>query len=161
MGCDRWAVRIMALVALLVPHTAAAEGVGYYVGALGGIATLSGDPTTTVTRDGFAVSTYKPENGLAVNVFVGAHLREYVTVQANYILNRNDLSLFAGTASAGTHFFFRQELASTQQAAGADLLVYFRERDSRIRPYLSFGLGATRFARRGRGTPVDGGLAMP
>ena len=143
------------------PRAAAAQDVGYFAGVIAGVATLSGDPSFIVTTDGFAVSEYKPENGAAVNVFIGAHLREYVTVQASYIWNRNDLALSAGVASDTGSRFYEQPRTSSQQAVVGDLLVYFRERASHIRPYLSGGLGIVRLETDSSGTPVDGGLTLP
>ena len=101
-----------------------AQDVGYFTGAIAGVATLSGDPSFIVTTAGFAVSGYKPENRAAVNVFIGAHLREYVTVQANYIWNRNDLTLASGVASDTGTRFYEQPRASSQHAVVGDLLVH-------------------------------------
>ena len=101
-----------------------AQDVGYFAGAIAGVATLSGDPSFIVTTAGFAVSGYKPENRAAVNVFIGAHLREYVTVQANYIWNRNDLTLASGVASDTGTRFYEQPRASSQHAVVGDLVVH-------------------------------------
>jgi hypothetical protein len=152
---------LFVMLPLAIPGSAGAQDTGYFVGALAGVATLSGDPSAIVTADGFAVSKYKPENGLAVNLFVGAHLRQYVTVQASYMWNRNDLGLFAGVASDNGNRFYDQPRTSAQHAVVGDVLVYFRERASRIRPYLSGGLGIVRFQTDADGTPVDGGLPLP
>ena len=153
---------IMLLVILLaLPRALAAQDVSYFVGGLVGLATLSGDPTSRVTSDGFAVSTYKPDNGLALNLLFGVHLREYVTVQANYIWNRNDLVLFSGKVSGAGHVFYEQPRRSEQHAVVGDLLVYFRERASGVRPYLSGGLGLVRFSSTSAGTLIDGGLPPP
>ena len=138
-----------------------AQDVGYFAGAIAGVATLSGDPSFIVTTEGFAVSGCKPENRAAVNVFIGAHLREYVTVQANYIWNRNDLTLASGVASDTGTRFYEQPRASSQHAVVGDLLVYFRDRASPVRPYLSGGLGIVRFETDSTGTSTDGGLALP
>ena len=153
---------LIALLSIGSPGAAAAqESVGFYAGALAGVATLSGDPSAIVTSGGFAVSQYKPENGFALNLLFGAHLREYVTVQANYIWNRNDLALFSGAASGGVARFYDQSRRSSQHAIVGDLLVYFRERASRIRPYLSGGVGIVRFDSASTGTPIDGGAPLP
>ena len=153
---------LVALLCTASPVGAAAqETVGFYAGALAGVATLSGDPSAIVTSDGFAVSQYKPENGAALNLLFGAHLREHVTVQANYVWNRNDLALFSGAASGGVIRFYEQPRQSSQHAIVGDLLVYFRERASRIRPYLSGGLGIVRVNSASTGTPIDGGATLP
>ena len=154
-------VVFIGIVLSTFPRWSHAQDVGYFAGAITGVATLSGDPSFVVTTDGFAVSKYRPENGAAANVFIGAHLREYVTVQANYIWNRNDLTLAAGIASDTDARFYEQPRASSQHAVVGDLLVYFRERASRVRPYLSGGLGIVRFETDGTGAPVDGGLPLP
>ena len=143
----------IAIVLSAFPRVADAQGVGYFMGAVAGVATLSGD--------GFEVSKYKPENGPVVNAFFGAHLRDYVSVQANYIWNQNDLALFSGVASGTGARFYDQPRASSQHTLVGDLLVYFRERTSGIRPYLSAGLGIVRFESQSQATPIDGGLPSP
>ena len=59
-------------------------------------------------------------------------------MQANYIWNRNSLRLNS-TSSSGS--FYKEDRSSNEQAAVFDLLVYFRQRSSRIRPYLGTGTG--------------------
>ena len=147
---------VIAIAVWALPRAAAAQDAGYFAGAVAGVATLSGDPSFVVTPDGFIVSKYKPENGTAVNVFIGAHVREYVTVQANYIWNRNDITLASGVASDTGTRFYEQPRASSQHAVIGDLLVYFRERASRIRPYLSGGFGVVRFETDSKAMSVDG-----
>ena len=49
--------------------------------------------------------------------------------------------------------------ASSQHQVVGDLLVYFRERASRIRPYLSAGLGIVHFETVGRDTVYRRGTA--
>ena len=115
------------------------------VGAVAGVSTLSADARSEITTDGADVSLYKPENGPALNVLVGMHLREYVTVQANYIWNRNDLTLASVRSTDRGPSFYEQPRTSSQHAIVGDLLVYFRERRSVVRPYLSVGAGIVRF----------------
>lgn len=122
-----------------------AQEPSYFVGALGGMAILSGDPAEVTTADGFAVSQYAPESGAAANLFAGIHFSEYVTLQGNYVWNRNRLAIFLGDASASGVRVSRQERTSSHQIVVGDLLLYFRERYSRFRPYLSAGLGVARF----------------
>ncbi len=153
---------LVAAVCTVSPGTAAAqETIGLYAGALAGVATLSGDSPTMVTTDGFAVSTYEPQNGFALNLVFGAHVWEHVTVQANYIGNRNGLMLFSGAAAGGATRFYEESRRSSQHAIVGDLLVYFRERSSQIRPYLSAGLGIVRFESASTGTAIDGGVELP
>jgi hypothetical protein len=115
------------------------------VGAVAGVSTLSADARSEITTEGADVSLYKPENGPALNVFVGMHVREYVTLQANYIWNRNRLALASVRSTDLGPTFYEQPRTSSQHAIVGDLLVYFRERRSVVRPYLSVGAGIVRF----------------
>ena len=116
-----------------------------YVGGLVGVATLSADARSVVSDGELSVSLYEPQNGLAANVLLGAHFHDYVTVQGNYIWNRNNLMLLS-TRNTGIERAFSQEFSnSSQHMFVGDLLVYFRPRGDRIRPYLSGGIGVVRF----------------
>ena len=115
-----------------------------FVGAVAGIATLSADARSDITGGGVDVSLYKPENGPAVNLLFGAHVHDYATVQANYVWNRNDVALTSVHATESGSSFYEQPRTASQHAVVADLLVYFRERRSSVRPYLSAGLGLIR-----------------
>jgi hypothetical protein len=113
----------------------------YYVGALGGIATLSSGGQAVFTPASAASSLYSTRNGPAINFFAGLQLSNYVGLQGNYIWNRNDLTL-SSTAPAGVlQNFYQQPRSSSQHSVIADLLVYMRDRGSRVRPYLSGGFG--------------------
>jgi len=110
-----------------------------YLGMLGGIATLSGDAGSQATAQGLNLSSYAPANGGAIDAFAGVHLHDYFSVQGNFIWNKNDLQLNSASSGSGT---FYQESRSSSQAAGVfDFLIYFRRRQSRIRPYLGTGVG--------------------
>ncbi len=115
-----------------------------YAGALGGIATLSADARSEITSSASQVSLYKPENGPALNVFFGVHLQDYVAVQGNYVWNRNTVLLTSVHAAESGSPFYEQPRTSAQHALVGDLLVYFRERRSAVRPYLSVGVGIVR-----------------
>ena len=131
-----------------------------YAGALVGVSTLSADAQASTQPGRAEVSLYKPENGLALNVFVGAHVGRYFTVQANYVWNRNDLTLFSSLASSDGGAFYEQARASSQHAVVGDALLYFRALGSGVRPYLSTGAGLVRFeSERARATAT--GLAGP
>ena len=119
-----------------------------FVGAVAGVSTLSADARSEITTDGADVSLYKPENGPALNVLLGMHVREDVTVQANYIWNRNDLALTSVRSTARGPSFYEQPQTSSQHAIVGDLLVYFREQRSVVRPYLSVGVGVVRLETR-------------
>ena len=147
-----------ATLALSLATTSAAEDrLQLYAGALTGVSTLSGDARSLVSAGELVASLYKPENGPALNLLVGVHLHDYVTVQVNYIWNRNDLTLVAAAGDA----FFEQPRRSSQHAIVGDLLVYFRARGDRIRPYLSAGGGVVRFASSSEGTAIARGRIPP
>ena len=110
-----------------------------YAGILGGLATLSADARSQLTAQGLNASLYKPENGSALNVFAGLHVAQYLSLQANYVWNRNDLTL--SSTSSASSLFYEEQRKSSQHALIFDLLIYFRRRDSRLRPYLSAGTG--------------------
>jgi hypothetical protein len=132
-----------------------------YAGVLGGISTLSADARATTQPSRAEVSLYKPENGAALNLFVGLHLGRYFTVQSNYVWNRNDLTLFSSVTSAEGGGFYEQPRTSTQHAVVGDALVYFRALGSGIRPYLSTGAGLVRFSSGAGRSAVGGGLPAP
>ena len=138
----------------------AQEPTRWYAGGLIGVSTLSADARAVTSPSGFAVSLYKPENGLAANLFIGTHLSDYLTLQANYIWNRNELTLVSTRAAADGIALSEQTWESAQNAIVGDGLVYFRSRASRFRPYLSAGVGLVRFAsdRTGDGLVV---MTMP
>ena len=117
-----------------------------YVGMLGGVATLSGDSRSLLNPGSTAFSSYDLKNAGAVEVFAGRHLSHYFAVQGNYIWNGNRLTLTSGAFNDGTQQGYQETRQSSQQSLIADLLVYFRNRDSRLRPYLSVGTGLVHFA---------------
>lgn len=155
MGLRRSSINAAAGLCLLATTAGAQEG-PRYVGAVAGVATLSADARSEATAAGADVSLYKPENGVALNVFAGAHTHEYVTLQLNYIWNRNDLLLVSAADTPGGPAVSEQPFASSQHAIVGDLLLFFRDRASGVRPYLSAGLGAVRLRTRIR----DGGRAV-
>ena len=127
-----------------------------FAGVAAGIATLAADARSEITSSGADVSLYKPENGPALNIFVGSHVHEYLTVQGNYVWNRNDVTLTSVRTTDSGPSFYDAPRASSQQAFIGDLLVYFRERRSAIRPYLSAGVGVVRLLSEERaGTLVE------
>ena len=131
-----------------------------FVGAVAGVSTLSADARSDITTDGADVSLYKPENGPALNLLVGIHVWEYVTVQANYVWNRNDLALASVRSTDRGPSFYEQPRTSAQHAVVGDVLLYFRERRSVVRPYLSVGVGAVRLETR-TDSPARGRNAVP
>ncbi|HLG58309.1 MAG TPA: outer membrane beta-barrel protein [Vicinamibacterales bacterium] len=132
-----------------------------YAGVLVGISTLSADARASTQPSRAEVSLYKPENGPALNLFVGVHLGRYFTVQSNYVWNRNDLTLFSSVTSVEGGRFYEQRRPSTQHAVVGDALLYFRALGSGIRPYLSTGAGLVRFGSGAGRSAAAGGLAAP
>lgn len=119
-----------------------------FVGVLAGVSTLSADGRSITTGSQSAVSLYKPENGPAVNVFAGVHLTDYLSIQGNYVWDRNRLTLTSTQASESSGVFYEQSRTSAQHAVIADLLLYFRNRRTWFRPYLSVGSGFVYFTSR-------------
>jgi opacity protein-like surface antigen len=143
------------------PRALAEDEDRLYAGALLGVSTLSADARASTQPSRAEVSLYKPENGPALNLFVGVHLGRYFTVQSNYVWNRNDLTLFSSVTSVEGGRFYEQPRTSAQHAVVGDALLYFRALGSGVRPYLSTGAGLVRFTSESRGNGVVGGLPSP
>jgi len=112
-----------------------------YFGVLGGISSLSGDARSTLGSGSSTFSSYDPNNGSALELLVGKHLSDYFSVQGNYIWNANQLTVSAGSFQNAGQTAYEESRSSSQQSLIAAVLVYFRHRDSRLRPYLSVGTG--------------------
>jgi hypothetical protein len=138
---------LAVLVSAALP-AAAQDDRHAYAGALFGVSTLSADGTSVTTTQDAALSLYKPENGLALNAFAGLHAAEYFSVQANYMWNRNDLTLVSSFVTPQGGGFYDQRRRSAQHAFVVDGLIYFRARRSAVRPYLGTGLSIVRFSSR-------------
>jgi outer membrane protein W len=151
------------LVVLMVAAAPAAaqDGPRVYAGALFGVAALSADARAVTTENAASASMYKPENGLALNVFAGMHLGRFVALQGNYIFNRNALTLFASTTSPTGGAFYEQPRDSSQHAFVTDLLVYFRRQGSGVRPYLGTGLAVVHFHSGAAMDALTSGLVPP
>ena len=117
-----------------------------YAGVLGGVASLSGDARSLVTSGSLQFSSYNPANGGAFSFFAGRHFSDYFSAQGSYIWNQNDLRVAAGNSGSGTQEGYQETRASSQQILIGNMLVYFRARTSRLRPYLSVGTGFMHFA---------------
>ncbi len=115
-----------------------------FVGAMAGISTLSGDGRTIIGGTSTAVSLYKPENGFTGLVYAGRHFTDWISVQGSYSTNGNDLLLTSVGAEGGVERTYEQARRARMHTVVGELMVYFRNRESRIRPYLSAGPGWTR-----------------
>src|SRR5215469_17204048 len=134
-----------------------------YIGVLGGVSTLSADARTALDSTWAATSSYKPENGPTAGGFVGLHLTNSFSVQADYLWNRNLLTLDSLAASStGTGAkFYEQIFQSSQQAAFRNALLYFRPRSSWVRPFLSVGSCVVHFTAEPRSAGTVNGLIPP
>lgn len=141
-------VRMVRAVAVLLLswQGAAPLHAQLYAGVLGGVSTLSGDSRSLISPGSAAFSSYDPRNGGAVEILIGKHFSDYFTTQGNYIWNSNGLTLTSATFSGLTQTGYQERRDSSQQSVVGDLLVYFRSRESRFRPYLSVGTGFAHFA---------------
>src|SRR6266849_5235875 len=117
----------MALAVLLSSCDPLAAQKSYYAGSLAGISTLSADGRFSFAPGVAATSLYKPENGPLLNLFAGIHLNDYLSVQANYVWNHNDVALISLVApDQGGATAYQQTRTSRQHGIFGDLLLYFR-----------------------------------
>jgi outer membrane protein W len=151
----------LCVLALAAAPASAQEDGRLFAGGLVGVSTLSADARTVTQGSSAEISLYKPENGLAVNLFAGYHLARFVSVQANYMFNRNDLTLMSSFLTPEGGGFYEQARGSAQHAAVADLLLYFRPLGSGIRPYLGTGLCLVRFSSRDDGQTASTHVVAP
>jgi hypothetical protein len=132
-----------------------------YAGAVAGLATLSADAQSQFGAASGTSSAYRPQNGAALNVFAGRDVKEYVSIQGNYIWNRNTVTL-TSLQTAGSTAGYQETRGSSQHSGTVDVLVYFRNRRSRLRPYLSAGAGLVHLtSERDRVTSAFGGAVLP
>ena len=153
----RTQVRLALCCLFLTSGMPVAAQISPYAGAIGGIATLSADAGSQASAQGLNLSSYAPRNGGAFDIFAGVQLHNYFSVQADYIWNRNSLRLNS-TSSDGS--FYEEDRSSIQQAAVFDLLVYFRQRNSRVRPYLATGTGVVHLSSKQDRLIASGGSAV-
>jgi hypothetical protein len=155
-----WCAKLFAALLLAGLFTTSAEA-QFYAGALGGISTLSGDTAASVNSTSADFSTYNPQNGLALNALFGRHFNDFLTVQGDYVWNRNALHLSAAASGSGSIGDYEETRRSSQQSLFASVLVYFRKRESRIRPYLSVGTGWVHLSSTDETITVMQGLPLP
>ena len=132
-----------------------------YLGVLFGVSALSADGRSITSAPAVNLSLYAPENGLALNAFTGFHVAQYFSLQANYMWNRNDLTLFSSFATGDSGGFYEQQRRSAQHAFVFDGLIYFRDLKSAIRPYLGTGLSVFQFRSTTVTPSVSSGLVGP
>jgi hypothetical protein len=109
-----------------------------FVGAMGGISTLSADARVEGSPPE-RTSAYKPENSPALLVFGGYHFGDYFSAQLSYGWNRNDVLLSGSDVATSSSFDLPVRV--TQHSVVAEAMAYFRARATRLRPYLSAGPG--------------------
>ena len=160
MSHARLLVGILLVLLFAAPSFAQDERRAY-AGVVFGVSTLSADGRSITESPSAMISLYKPENGPALNLFTGLHLTRFLTVQANYVWNRNDVALLSSSLSPTGSGFYEQPRSSSQHSAVGDLLLYFRARGSGVRPYLSTGVALTRFSSMQMGPAVESGLMAP
>jgi Outer membrane protein beta-barrel domain len=151
---------LFLIAALLFLSALSFAGTKPYAGAMGGVATLSADAGSARVGHGLNLSSYAPANGGALDVFLGAHVHNYFSVQGDFIWNRNSLRLNSTSSSTGS--FYEEDRSSSQKAAIFSLLVYFRSQKSRIRPYLAAGAGVAHlFSASRRLAAFSGSPSLP
>src|SRR5215469_10481619 len=147
---------------LLIANVPGLAHAQLYAGILGGISSLSGDARSIVGSGSEAFSSYDPKNGGDFSVLFGKHFSEYFSAQGGYGWNENDLSLSSGISVNGTSVGYQETRTSSQQTLIGNALVYFRARNSRLRPYLSVGTGFMHFtSTEQRVEQVMGTPALP
>jgi hypothetical protein len=155
-------IRALTLALSLAALPAAAQDDRrVFAGGLLGVSTLSADARSVTTGSDARLSLYKPENGLALNLFTGVHLAEYFSVQANWIWNRNDVLLVSSFVMPQRGGFYEQHRRSHQHALDLDGLIYFRRLDSAVRPYLGIGISLLHFSSDDVVGSTAHGLAPP
>lgn len=150
------AVSLWTWLALFGVRPALAQ---FYAGFMGGVATLSGDARSVIDPNATQFSSYNATNGVVLNGFAGKHLNDFLSVQGEYVWNRNPLMLSAGAFNAASLAEYQEDRTSSQNSVFASVLVYFRRRKSRVRPYLSVGTGWVHLASTVKSVSVTQGAA--
>lgn len=154
--------RFLALVAFFLFCLPSMTLAQFYAGGLGGVAILSADGRSVITPQSASFSLYKPENGASLSLFFGRHFNDYLSLQADYNWNANDLTLSATTTSPQGDSLYQEARNSSEQGVFGHVLVYFRDRRSWVRPYLSAGAGVVRFhSKQASVNALSGTPALP
>ena len=117
-----------------------------FAGGLFGVSAVSPDAQADTTGSDAALSLYDPGLGPVLNLFAGVRVASYFSVQANWMWNRNDVTLVSSHSTPNGGGYYEQERRSDQHAFVLDGLIYFRGLNSAIRPYLGTGLSVLRFS---------------
>jgi hypothetical protein len=118
----------------------------FFAGGLFGVSAVSPDAQSDTTGSDAALSLYDPGLGPALNLFAGVHVAPYFSVQANWMWNRNDVTLVSSRTAPHGGGYYEQARRSDQHAFVLDGLIYFRGLNSALRPYLGTGLSVLRFS---------------
>ncbi|MFN0170683.1 MAG: outer membrane beta-barrel protein [Bryobacteraceae bacterium] len=132
----------------LLPAVAAAQA-NWFGGGFAGVSTLSADATAETVSGAGRLAQYKPENGLTAMGFFGRHVNDYFSVQATYGWNANDVGLLSASVGGSGQLSERSYRARMNTVLGEGML-YFRNRRSSVRPYLSAGAGVSHLRAEGR-----------
>ena len=132
-----------------------------YVGVMGGVSTLSADARTALISRSLNTSSYKPENGLTADAYVGLHWSNYFSIQGDFLWNRNLLTLdsLAASTMGGATSFYERTFQSHQHAVLGSALLYFLPRSSWVRPFLSVGTGVVHLTAEPRSPGVVNGTS--
>jgi len=137
----------------MLPPVASAEP-AWFFGGFGGVSTLSADGAFAIRGNTSAHAQYKPENGPAAMGFGGRHLNDYFSVQLSYGWNRNEV-LLAATESGEAATAYEQGRRNHQHTVIGEGMLFFRDRKSRVRPYLTAGAGVHRLSSTATGRSVQ------
>jgi len=148
----------MRLILLILACAAGVSADVFFVGAMGGVSTLSGD-ANTVGAPPAQFSAYKPENGPAALVFAGRHFHDYFSAQVSYGWNRNRALLSGGDVEMSSSY--ELPMRARVHTVVAEGMVYFRPRSSRVRPYLSAGPGLSMLRAEATGPLLQRGSVSP
>jgi hypothetical protein len=114
-----------------------------FLGAGPGLAILSGEARAQAGPPP-ATSQYSARNSALLHAHMGLHLHDYFSIQGAYVRTKNDAELTNANFGPPPSFV-QQKGALGQHQSGLDLLVYFRDRKSWVRPFLSTGLAVSVF----------------
>jgi hypothetical protein len=153
-------LRIRLIILACVPGLLVGQS-RYFLGGVGGLSTLSADGRSLLSQSPGSVSLYKPENGPTFQFFGGLHWTDYLSLQASYGWNRNSLTLTSVRLEDNSSFYQQMRRVSQHSFIG-ELMLYFRNRKSFARPYLSVGTGVVHLrSSAGTVTRTTGTLVGP